>query len=82
VDAVREAGEILKALSGTVKQAEKLLSMADTGYELGVKTFLDVQDAQLKLVEAKGSLALAQRDYLVSLVTLERVKGTLQLPAE
>lgn len=77
VNAVREAGEIVKALSGTVSQAERLLALAEKGFEYGVKTRLDVEDAVLNLVQAKGSLARARRDYLVSSVNLEFVKGTL-----
>ena len=77
VDAVQEAGEILKALSGTVTQAERLLFMAEMGYEHGVKTRLDVQDAQLNLLSASGSLARARRDYQVALVNLHWVTGTL-----
>jgi outer membrane protein TolC len=76
-NAVREAGEIIKALSGTVAQAERLLTMAEKGYEYGVKTRLDVDDAQLNLVQARGNLARAKRDYLVSLVNLEYVMGRL-----
>jgi outer membrane protein TolC len=77
VNAVRESGEIIKALSGTVSQAERLLFMAEKGYEYGVKTKLDVDDAELNLVQARGSLARAKRDYLVSRVNLEWVMGTL-----
>jgi outer membrane protein TolC len=76
-NAVKEAGEIVKALSGTVTQAERLLFMAEKGYEYGVKTKLDVDDAQLNLIQAKGNLARSKRDYLVALVNLEWVKGTL-----
>jgi len=78
VDAVREAGEIVSALSGTVTEAERLLFMAEKGYELGVKTNLDVDDAQLNVRLARGNLARAQRDYLLALVNLEWVKGTLE----
>jgi HAE1 family hydrophobic/amphiphilic exporter-1 len=78
VNAVREAGEIIKALSGTVARAERLLSMAERGYEYGVKTKLEVDDAQLSLVQAKGNLARAQRDYLVARVTYEWATGTLR----
>ena len=81
VNAFLESSEIVKALSGTVKQAERLLSMAEKGYEFGVKTKLEVDDAELNLIQAKGSLARAWRDYLVSRVTLEWVKGTLEGPA-
>jgi HAE1 family hydrophobic/amphiphilic exporter-1 len=80
VDAVREAGEIVKALAGTVTEAERLLFMSEKGYELGVKTNLDVDDAQLNLRAARGGLARAQRDYLAAQVTLEWVKGTLETP--
>ncbi len=81
VNAFRESSEIVKALSGTVKQAERLLAMAEKGYEFGVKTKLEVDDAELSLVRAQGNLARAWRDYLVSQVTLEWVKGTLEGPA-
>jgi HAE1 family hydrophobic/amphiphilic exporter-1 len=77
VDAVEEAGEILKALAGTVTQAERLLFMAEMGYEHGVKTRLEVQDAQVNLLSARVSLARARRDYQVALVNLDWVSGTL-----
>ena len=64
----REAAEILKALSGTVKQAERLVQMAEKGYEFGVKISLEVDDAQLNLLQARSNLARAQRDYRVAQV--------------
>ena len=77
VNAVREAGEIIKALSGTVTRAKSLLLMAEKGYEYGVKTKLEVDDAQLNLVQAEGNLASAKRSYLVARVTYEWAMGTL-----
>ncbi len=77
VNAVREAGEIVKALSGTVEQAERLLAMGEKGYEYGVKTKLEVDDAQLNLSLARGNLARARRDYLTARVNLEHATGTL-----
>ena len=77
VDAAQEAAEIVTALGGTVKQAETLLALAEKGYELGVKTHLDVQDAQTSVLAARVNLAGAQRDYRVACVTLEWVAGTL-----
>jgi outer membrane protein TolC len=76
-NAVREAGEIVKAISGTVGQAERLLYMAEKGYEYGVKTKLDVDDVELNLVQARGNLARAKRDYLVARVNLARATGML-----
>lgn len=67
----------MKALSGTVSQAERLLHMAEKGYEYGVKTRLDVEDAELNLMQAKGNLTRAKRDYLVACVNLKRVTGRL-----
>ncbi len=77
VNAVRVAGEIVSGLSGTVAQAERLLGMAEKGYEYGVKMKLDVDDAQLNLSQARGNLARAHRDYLVARVTLAQVTGVL-----
>jgi len=64
----REATEIFKALSGTVKQAERLLQMAEKGYELGVKIRLEVDDAQVNLLQARSNLVRAERDIRVALV--------------
>lgn len=77
VDAVQEAAGITEALTGTVAQAERLLALAEKGYEFGVKTRLDVDDAQLNLVQARGNLARAARDYLAARTILDWVTGTL-----
>ena len=77
LDAVREASEIVAALSGTVTQAERLLFLAEKGFELGVKTRLEVQDAELNVAASRANLARAQRDYRVARVTLDWVVGTL-----
>jgi len=77
VHAVQEAVEIAGALRGTVDQAERLVFLAEKGYEFGVKTHLEVQDAQLNLLAAKTNLARAFRDYHVARVQLSWVSGTL-----
>jgi HAE1 family hydrophobic/amphiphilic exporter-1 len=77
IDAVDEASQIVKAASGTVTLAERLLFLAEKGFELGVKTRLEVQDAELNLASAKVNLASAERDYRVARVNLEWVQGTL-----
>ncbi|MBF0526580.1 MAG: TolC family protein [Deltaproteobacteria bacterium] len=78
---LKSSGAIVSALSGTVAQAEKLLDMANKGFTYGVKTNLDVQDAQLHLEEARAQLAKARRDYLVAGVALKWVTGTIELPS-
>jgi outer membrane protein TolC len=77
INDVNVAADIVRALAGTVSQAERLLSMAEKGYEYGVKTRLDVDDAELNLVQARGSLARAKRDYLVARVALVWAMGIL-----
>jgi HAE1 family hydrophobic/amphiphilic exporter-1 len=74
---VQESERILLALEGTVKQTEKLLDMAEKGYEYGVKIKLEVDDAQLNLLQARSNLAQATRDYLMSLVNLDWTMGIL-----
>lgn len=77
VNSVRESSEIVTALSGTVRQAERLLQMAEKGYEFGVKIRLEVDDAQLNLLQAQSNLARAKRDYLSALVNLRWSMGVL-----
>ncbi len=80
INTVREAGEIVKGLSGTVSQAQRLRDMAEKGFQFGVKTRLEVDDAQLNLVLAQSNLAKARRDYLIAKTTLNWVMGTIQAP--
>jgi len=75
VNAVQEAVDIATGLRSTVEQAERLVFLAEKGYELGVKTHLEVQDAQLNLLAAKSNLARALRDYHVARVNLAWVEG-------
>lgn len=70
-----ESAETITALSGTVKQAERLLQMAEKGFEFGVKTRLEVDDAQTNLLRAQSNLARANRDYLAALVNLRWAAG-------
>lgn len=77
VDAVGEAAAIVEALGGTVAQAERLVAMAEKGFALGVKTRLDVDDAQLNLRAARAGLARGRRDLLVARVKLAWLTGTL-----
>jgi outer membrane protein TolC len=73
--ALEEAVEIYNATSGTVRQAERLVQMAEKGYEYGVKIRLEVEDAQLNLLQARNNLSKAQRDYRVARVNYEWASG-------
>ena len=77
VDSAHEAVALLDALNGPVKQAEQLLFLAEKGYELGVKTRLEVQDAEQNVNVARANLAVARRDYRVARVNLDWVAGVL-----
>ncbi|MBF0397058.1 MAG: efflux RND transporter permease subunit [Desulfobacterales bacterium] len=77
---LRQAAETVAALTETVIQAEKLLEMANNAFLFGVKTILDVQDAQLNLKQAKANLAKAKRDYIAADITLKWVMGVIKLP--
>lgn len=74
---LQEAAEIFTAAAGTVKQAERLLLMAEKGYEFGVKIRLEVDDAQTNLLQAQINRARAATDYLVAAVNLGWVMGRL-----
>lgn len=81
INRVEEAVQVEKALSATTSQAERLLKMAETGYRHGVKTKLEVDDAELNLRTARSNLARARRDYLVASTRLLWVKGVDLQPA-
>ncbi len=74
---VVESTEIETAIAGTVSQADRLLAMAEAGYELGAKTHLEVEDAQLNVISARADLARARRDRLVAEAGLKKVQGIL-----
>jgi len=76
-NAVRGAGEGVRAITGTVAQGERLLALAEKGYEYGVKTKLEVDDANFNLNQARVNLAQARRDYLVANLNLRYAMGTL-----
>ncbi len=75
VNRITEAIDILGAMQATVEQAEKLLEMAETGYRAGVKTRLEVEDAQLNLTSARTSLARAKREYIAARIQMLWIAG-------
>ncbi len=58
-----------------VVQAEQAVSMAQTRYEAGVATNLDVLDAQTALTQARLNLLRATYNYTVGLTALDRATG-------
>ena len=51
--------------------------MAEKGYELGVKIRLEVEDAELNLIQAKSNLSRARRDYIVARINLDWAMGVI-----
>lgn len=77
LNSVREAEEIVRSMTGAVTLAERLLAMSEQGYIQGVKIRLEVDDAELNLLQAKGNLSRAKRNYILSLTQLDWVMGVL-----
>lgn len=75
INRVDEAIQIIKGLEASITQAERLLSMAETGYRAGVKTKLEVDDAETDVLTAKVNLARARRDYLNAWTLLSWIMG-------
>jgi HAE1 family hydrophobic/amphiphilic exporter-1 len=77
LDKLEETAEIIRATSLNIGQAEKALELAETSYQYGVATFLDVTDAQLSLALARRDHARALRDYMVAKAFLLSVMNEL-----
>jgi outer membrane protein len=75
INQVDESIQIVKGLEASVTQAERLLKMAEAGYQYGVKTKLEVDDAQLNYLQARVNLARARRDYLSAWTRLQWIMG-------
>ena len=72
---VDEAVHIVKGLEAVTTQAERLLEMAETGYRHGVKTRLEVDDAESNLLTARTNLARARTEYLIARTRLLWIMG-------
>lgn len=71
-----ESAELLHASEQVVAQARESLRLAQSRYDAGVSTQLDVLTAQSALTEARSNLAQSQHAYAVSLASLNRAIGT------
>lgn len=70
--------ELLKQIEISVPiidNANKHLMLARKSYESGISTQLDMQDAEMAVLEAKLNLLKAKYDYLISLANLSNVIG-------
>jgi outer membrane protein len=67
----------VKALQQALKSSESLLEASKLGQEVGVRTNLDVLNAQQQLYSTRRDLYQAEYNYLVSQLQLKAAAGTL-----
>lgn len=70
-----EAKDVLKSQEKVTEQAIEALRLANSRYEAGTGTQLDVLSAQTALTEARTTYIRALRDYSVARARLERAIG-------
>jgi outer membrane protein, heavy metal efflux system len=73
LEAARKAVESFE--SGRLARGKELLDMAQTGYEKGASTYLEVLDAQNVYRNEQADYARALASYNIALATLERAAG-------
>ncbi len=67
----------VQALQQALKSGESLLEASKLGQEVGVRTNLDVLNAQQQLYSTRRDLSQAQYNYLASQLQLKAASGTL-----
>jgi outer membrane protein len=68
----------VQALQQALKSSESLLAASKLGQEVGVRTSLDVLNAQQQMYSTRRDLYQAQYNYLVSKLRLKAATGSLQ----
>ena len=68
----------VQALQQALKSSESLLAASKLGQEVGVRTSLDVLNAQQQMYATRRDLYQAQYNYLVSHLRLKAAAGKLQ----
>ena len=73
---VNGMGQVM-ALEQALKSSEKLLEASKLGHEVGVRTNLDVLNAQQQLFSTRRDLYQAKYNYLISRLKLKAAAGSL-----
>ncbi len=68
----------VKALEQALASSQSQLDSTNLGYEVGVRTSVDVLNAQQQLYSAKRDLLQARYTYLLSIIQLKAAAGVLQ----
>lgn len=69
----------IQAMQQQVKAQELILQSANKGKDLGVRTVVEVLDAQQMLFSAKRDLAQARHDYVITQFKLRKHAGLLDI---
>jgi len=67
----------VRALEAALASSQKSLESTQLGLEVGVRTNVDVLNAQQQLTSAKKDLAAARYNFLLSVLNLKAAAGTL-----
>lgn len=70
-----QARAVIAASGEALKEADEAVEIAEAGYEQGLRTNLEVLDAQLARDTARTNHAQARHDYAVARARLEQVVG-------
>jgi len=73
-----EAEEVIASQVKNVEQAQEALTIAQTAYETGAKTSLDVLDAQLALTQARTVYSQALHDRAIAVAQYQKALGLLE----
>ena len=65
------------ALQQAVKSNQSALDATQAGLDVGIRTAVDVLDAQRLLFQARRNLARARYDYILETLRLKQAAGTL-----
>ncbi|MEQ1560072.1 MAG: TolC family protein [Methyloglobulus sp.] len=67
----------VKAYEQALTSSQSQLESTNTGYEVGVRTSVDVLNAQQQLFAAKRDLLQARYSYLVNIIRLKTASGVV-----
>ena len=70
----------VKALQQALTSSQSQLDSSQLGYEVGVRTSVDVLNAQQQLFSAKRDLLQARYSYLVNIIRLKAASGLVSEP--
>jgi outer membrane protein TolC len=75
VSLITNARAALKTSETAVRQAQEALDISNEGYRLGVRTYLEVMDAQLALTVARSNRLKAEKEYSTARARLDQAQG-------